>query len=220
MELPSSVAIVAMGKTGRMDISGYEYVIGINNTHAQFDIRPDIIVAMDDLERDEKTEPDYVDAIVNAGCPVLSTRRFRKWPSVQPYPIEAITKYLENTTSLPAHKFLDNSICYATALCLFHGVKKIALCGVDLTPPYNRRGLKAAMERWKRKGYGHAPDWFSHYDRDVLVDRRPRECGWESLHFLIGFGTARWVEFEWGEDSTILNMDRQKFYYGYQKDPI
>lgn len=218
--LPSSVAICAMARTGQLDVSGYEYVIGINNTHVQCDINPDMIIAMDDLKRDEKVDPKYVDAIVNKGCPVLSTRKFRKWPSVEPYPLEDVTRWLKRKTGLPPHTLLDCSISFAIALCVRHLVPKVGLSGIDLTPPYNKTDLDCGLLRFQHKGYKNPPEWMRYYDDRVLLERRPREPGWSEIHYLIGFGTALGVKFEWAADSTILESDRDKFYYGYNRSPL
>lgn len=219
INFPSSVAICAMAKTGQIDVSDYEMVIGINNTHVHVDIDPDLIIAMDDLKRDEKPHPDYVDAIVRYGCPVLSTRKFRKWPNVEPYPLERVAKWVSRQFKLPADKLLDCSISCAIALCLSKTVAKIGLSGVDLTPHYRQVDLECAMIRFKHRGYARAPDWFKYYEDDVLAFRRPREPGWESIHALIGFGMARGVDFEFGGDTTLFNMDRERFYYGYNGVP-
>ena len=226
-EISDKVAICAMATKGqppRSVLDDYDTIICINNTHAVLhsyvedgELKPDLIVAMDDLQRDVKLEPKYVNAIVNAGCPVLSTRRFKKWPSVQPYPLKEVIAYLN--TPFPASKLLDNSICYATALAMARGAKTIGLFGVDLTPGYQEVDLECATVRWRHKGYGHAPDWFRYYDRFVLAYRAPQECGWESLHFLIGMGMAKGITFNWASDSSILNTDRDDFYYGFAKQP-
>jgi len=217
--LPSSVAICARAKTGQIDVSDYECVIGINNTHVQEKFEPSLIIAMDDLKRDEKVEPDYVDAIVNKGCPVLSTRKFRKWPSVQPYPLEDVCRWLKRKTGLPPHRLLDCSISFAIALCLRHLVARVGLSGIDLTPPYNALAMKRGMLQFTEGGYRKPPDWFKYYSQDALKQRRPREPGWESVHYLVGFGTALGMKFEWGKDSTLMNSDRDRYFYGYNDMP-
>ena len=211
--------MASTGQPRNNELDDYETIIGINNTHAvnKF-VKPDLIVAMDDLERDVSVEPEYVKAITEQGCPVLSTRSFEQWPNVQPYPLDEVVNWLEDEVcqgDLPACKFLDNSINYAIALCLARGVKKIGLSGVQLTAPYRERDLSRATSRWKKRGYGHAPWWFRYYDRQVLKNRFAQEAGWEAMHCLIGFGLAKGVWFEWGSDASIMNSDREDFYYGY-----
>lgn len=224
IDLGKSVVICAMSKTGQMteeDIEAFDTVIGINNTHDRRHLpKLTMIVAMDDLKRDEKPEPEYVDSIVNAGVPVYSTRKFKKWPAVTPYPIKDVVAWLDDMAPVPAYKLLDNSICYSTALALSKGVKKIGFSGVDLTQKDREVDLECAPIRWKHRGYGHAPWWFMYYDEQIFVSRRPLEVGWESLHFLIGLGTGLGVKFVWEKDSTILNTDRKPYFYGFEQDPL
>lgn len=218
-EISSNVAICAMAKSGQFDnFDGYDTIIGINNTHAELDIKVDMIVAMDDLERDEKNYPDYVKNIVNAGVPVYSTRRRKKWPSVVPYPLSKVEKFL-NSPFLSC-KLFDNSIAYAIALAMASDARKIGLSGVDLTMPYNPLNLYLALNAWRHKGHDHAPGWFKYYHDGVLRLRYARECGWESIHFLIGMAHGLGIQLDWMEDSTLLNTDRDDFYYGYQKQPV
>ncbi len=40
-------------------------IIGINNSHAQYGYAPSLIIALDDLQRDEETHPQYVKEIVD-----------------------------------------------------------------------------------------------------------------------------------------------------------
>lgn len=78
--------------------------------------------------------------------------------------------------------------------------------------------LDCAMLRWANAGYD-APDWFKYYEPDVLARRGPGEPGVESFHFLFGIARARDVTIHLSDRTTVLNYDRDRFFYGYQEQP-
>ena len=188
----------------------------INNSHAAWKregiiYKPDLIIAMDDLRRDEIKHPDYVEEIVTAGCPVLSTHDSEKWETVKAFPLDTVYKVFTNT-----HLF-DNTINYAFMLALVKGYKEITFHGTDFVSPDSKKLLSKAGVNWLKRGYRDVPDWFKYYDEDVIHWRGGNEPGVESFHYLMG--RAEGVKMFFAKGSTALNMDRDSFFYGYQEQP-
>ena len=214
----TSVAIGGLAPWSQVDIfdrGGYDEIWAINNGSVHYDYKPDLIIAMDDFDRDMKHHEDYVLSIVNAGVPVLSTEDSKRWPNVKAYPLKRIAEFLGPN----APWILDNTCNYALALALADGHDRIGVFGIDWCHPYDESDLECAHVRWRHKGYGHAPDWFKYYERDVVAARRHTEPGGDSFHYLMGLAKGMGVEIEIMGDSTLLNRDRDRFFYGYQDAP-
>ena len=215
-----SVAIRALAECSQ-PVSGtawYDQTWAINNAGYAYGFLPDLIVAMDDLQRDWDSghHEAYVEAIVNTGCKVYSARSHEQWPTVEPYPLKEV---LDKLGMRPSHwSLFDNSCCYALALALARGFERIGLYGFDFVRPYDKMDLKVENFRWKLKGYD-CPDWFAYHAENVVWKRAPQEPGYESLHWWIGFGTAKGVEIELGPNTAIMNRDRTPHFYGYQEQP-
>ena len=190
----------------------------INNTHSRHGLKTDLIIAMDDLERDEETHPDYVDAIIGAGVPVLSTEPKKRWPSVEAFPLQEVCNFISPYFHEP-WRVLDNSVNYAFALALARGYKNIGIFGVDFCAPYTDADLACSLVRFDDMGYPNAPDWFKYYHPSILTPRRPRKPGIESFHFLYGLAMGLGRQLHMSSKTTLLNYDRDKFFYGYQKQP-
>jgi len=190
----------------------------INNSHAVWKragrgYKPHLIIALDDLRRDEKTHPDYVEEIVTAGCPVYNTHNSDKWPSVEEFPLKQVWK------AFPKIQLYDNSINYAFMLALTRGYKEICFFGTDFVEPYNKKLLRGADARWVKRGHEDTPRWFRYYDEMNINWRAPCEPGQESFHFLMGVAHASDVKSTFGKNTTALNFDREPFFYGYQVQP-
>ena len=216
-----SVAIIALASWSQPhedDLGQFDEIWSINEGHSIYGHKPTLIIAMDDLERDEARHPEYVKTIVDAGVPVLSTGTNKKWPSVEPYPLQEVCDFLSKYWDRPEN-VLDNTCNYAFSLALARGYGKIAIYGFDWCLPYKNPDLALASRRWDDKGYGHAPGWFKYYDGEVVTKRRPREPGIEGFHFLLGLARSSDITIILSEDTTILNHDRDRFFYGYQEQP-
>lgn len=182
-------------------------VIGINNSHAAHKYQPDYIVAMDDLERDLVDYPDYVKAIVEAGCPVFTTQDFPQWPTTRAYPIDRARGFLGDT--IAAEKILTNTCNYALAWAMLEGYNPINLVGLDWYEPDKRSNIIRARTMLKKTD----PDWIRYY-REPLI-RKPTEPGVDGCCFLIGFGIAQGYRININPGSTLLDHDRDNFFYGY-----
>ena len=218
--MPRKVAIV-----GLSGISMPEYffdktvdeVWTINNAHDHWGIKSDLIIAMDDFTRDEATHPDYVKTIAGAGIPVLSTEAKEKWPDVSPYPIKAVCDFLDKYVAEPCY-LLDNTCNYALALALYQGWEEIHIFGVDWCHPYREADLQCSLVRFRDEGYSPT-DWFKYYHPSLTVPRRNTEPGSEAFHFLLGLACALGIPPVLVNSTTLLNLDREKFFYGYQEQP-
>ena len=94
----SSVAIRACTPwTQPISTKYYDQVWAINNAGKAYDFDPDLIIAMDDLQRDwdSGNHDEYVKAIVEAGCKVYSARKHKQWPNVEPYPLKEVLRKLK-----------------------------------------------------------------------------------------------------------------------------
>jgi len=196
----------------------FDAIWTINNAHDHWRIHTDRIIAMDDLERDEFTHPEYVKSIVDAGVPVLSTEPKKKWPSVEAYPLQKVCDFLKSYTEKP-WRLLDNTCNYALALAMAEGYRDISAFGVDWCHPYKEADLACALVRFKHQGFKNPPDWFKYYHPSLMLPRRNAEPGSEAWHFLMGVASATGVDVWLPDGSTITNSDRDKFFYGYQGQP-
>ena len=214
------LAIVALSANSQPeDLDGYDEVWTINECHQRYGWKPTLIIALDDLERDQEMHPEYVDCIVNAGVPVLSTEAKEQWPNVEAYPLKEVCDWLrEHAYPLP-EKLLDNTCNYAFALALTREYKKIGLFGFDWCNRDSDVNIECARVRWEHKGYGEAPDWFKYYEDLIVQARRSGEPGIEAFHFLLGMACSHGIEIHLMDSTTVLNMDRDNFFYGYQEQP-
>jgi hypothetical protein len=221
--LKGSVVITAGASWTRPhldELSDYDQWWGINETWYGYwkkdGSKPDLIVAMDDLRRDLKTEPDYVDRITQLGIPIIGPEKIARWPQIEAYPLKEAIEFI----GLPqAWRVFDNSINYAMILAMMKGFQRIAVRGTDFVKPYEAVDLECAMVRWKHRKYANPPDWFKYYEELSVFRRAPTEPGNEATHFLIGWGIAKGYLFDLADTTTILNSDREKFYYGFQNQP-
>ena len=216
----TSVAILGLAVWSLPDqemLTEFDEIWTINNSDSAYGYKTDLIIAMDDFGRDYKNHPRYVDKIVNAGVSVLSTKPDERWPNVEAYPLQEVYDWLLQFHDEP-ELILDNSCNYAFALALLRETDPIGLFGFDWVQPYKQIDLDCAALRWADKGYD-APDWFKYYERDVLARRQPGEPGVEAFHFLFGIARARNVDFMFADNTTILNQDRDRYFYGYQEQP-
>ena len=216
----SSVLIIGLAKWSlptEETLKVFDAVWTINNAHSAYDYETDLIIAMDDFGRDYKTHQKYVENIVYSDKPVLSTKPDKRWPNVEAYPLQKVYDWLLAFHPEP-ERILDNSCNYAFALALQKEKDPIGIYGFDWVQRYKKIDLDCAMLRWADAGYD-APGWFKYYEADVLARRRPGEPGVESFHFLFGIARARGITIEIAASTTILNQDRDQFFYGYHEQP-
>ena len=214
-EAPSGVTIAAYGHTVRPyldEIRQAKEVWAINNSHAAHDYLPDRIVAMDDLERDEPDYPRYVREIVHAGVPVYTATAYPKWPMTVAFPLKEVMDSLGLRKRLAQAAF-SNTCCYALALAIHERRAPVRLYGFDFERP-DYGSMVEAQRMLLKEG---KPDWFVYYSRDMV--RWPTEPGIHGLTFLLGLAHERGVEVHFPRLSTLMDWDRDAFFYGYQEQP-
>ncbi len=190
----------------------------VNNASDIYKLEPDLIIAMDDFERDEDTHPAYVSSIVNSGFPILSTEAKPQWPNVTAYPLQEVCEYLEEFHSEP-WQLLDNTCNYILALAMARDYRNISVTGVDWCHPYRPIDLEISKLVFKYDGFKNIPDWFKYYNPSIMGPRRNAEPGSESWHFLLGVAAARDIGITMEYTTTLMNKDRDKYFYGYQHQP-
>ena len=209
MEAKKSIAIVgcsvpSQDDTFRMD---WNEVWAINNALVSTDgPAPDLIIAMDDLERDEEVNSRYVEGIVNSGCPVITTRHFDKWPTTVAYPLKEVLSILP-TISSTRKTLLLNTVNYALAYAIYLGAGRIGLFGCDFSMKDDDWLLDYALKAWTRK-YPNPPDWFKYYHESTLERRAALEPGENATAFLIGFARGKGIEIVIPPTSTLLDHGR------------
>ena len=214
----SSVAIIALANWSQpQELADFDEVWTINNAHRIYGHKSDLIIAMDDFGRDWKTHESYVREMTESGIPILSTKADERWPTVTPYPIREVYNFLKAFWNEPNY-LLDNSCNYAFAYALYRKIEKIGIFGFDWENQYRLIDLDCAMARWRSDGYD-PPDWFKYYHPDVLARRRPSEPGVEAFHFLLAVAMSQGIQMCFAETTTIMNVDRDKFLYGYHEQP-
>ena len=214
-EAPAGVTIVAYGHTVRpylKEIRLADEVWAINNSHAAHDYLPDRIIAMDDLERDEPDYPRYVREIVHAGVPVYTATAYPKWDKTIAYPLKEVMDSLGFRKRL-AQAVFSNTCCYALALALHEKRDPIRLYGFDFEAPDT--GTMMQVNRMLLPD--GKPDWFVYYSQGMT--RRPTEPGIHGLTFLLGLAHERGVEVHFPHESTLMDWDRDAFFYGFDQQP-
>ena len=210
-----SLAIVGFGPTRKRFLKNQhrvDAVWSINNSHAAYDFPTDRIVAMDDLKRDIVEHPKYVDQIVTAGVPVVTSTAYPDWPSTSAFPIEQAIAQIGDLRL--ARRVLTNSWCYALLLAIMEGVPEVWLYGAEFESPDNESDLL----RQRNKLLPHHPDWFVYYDRSTV--RLPTEPGIHGLTFLMGMAIERGIGLRIPMGSSLMDWDRPNFFYGYQEQPV
>lgn len=218
-QIPTEVDLVALGHTAQAFQKRDRFVFSINNASAYFGFKPDMICAMDDLDRDVKDHPEYVDSIVHEGVPVLTTEFKAKWPNTVHYPLAKAIDWLGLQPEL-ACKILSNTINYSITYLAMQGVKKLHLWGVEFTSP----DIGGIVQRQKNFLDKRKWPWWTVYYMEALI-RAPCEPGLDGCMWLLGMCHARGIEVHIPQgriiSSTLLDLDRPNFFYGYDrgKDP-
>ena len=184
----------------------------INNAHAHYGLRTDRIIAMDDLRRDWDDYQQYVTAIVTAGVPVYTSGVYPEWPDLIAYPLADVLKTLGMTPQFGA-RVLSNSWCYAMALAIHEGWKSVELIGAEFVAPDSWWDLVQAAATLK----SDHPEWMKYYKRSLI--RNPTEPGLPGLCYLLGVADARGMTILIPRTSTLMDMDREPFFYGYSHPP-
>lgn len=212
----TTITIVAMGtgvkswkREWEKSPEQFGHIIGINNSHAVYDFRPNLIIAMDDLQRDLKTHPDYVSQIINEGVPVLTAAAHGLW-NCKPYPIRQAVDFLDWEE---APRILDNTCNYALTYALMKGYQEIHLVGYQWVHPDIFTNVEAAESQCAESD----PDWVKYY-RGPLI-RKPSEPGQESCAYLIGLANGMGRDIDMTYSPFLFDRDRPSFFYGYQEQP-
>ena len=191
-----------------------EQIWTCNNAHAFFKIDSDRIIAMDDLDLDRVTHPDYVEDIVSAGVPVYTSKAYPDLPNTVDYPLSEAVDFLGLRPHHAAH-LLTNTLCYMLVLAAMERPKEIYLWGFDFYRQDKKKDLIAAQKKVP-KG---KPDWQKYY-REPLV-RPPMEPGADGLAFIAGLIYERDETIVVPKSpTTFLDADRPCFFYGYKDDPF
>lgn len=217
IEIPPEVDLVALGYTAQAFKARGKFIASINNAHDYYQFQPDLICAMDDLERDVEDHPRYVESITQAGVPVLTTGQKEQWPATLAYPLAEVIDWLELPV-ISASKILSNTINYTLAYLGYAGAKNINLWGVEFVNPDSRGIVQRQRNFLDRRKW---PDWTIFY-MEALI-RAPQEPGLDGCMYLLGLLHARGVliGLPIGDQmqTTLLDMDRPSFFYGYQEQP-
>lgn len=220
-ENPSGVDLVAFGPGAAYlarkiirDRYVPEELWTCNDAHRFWNMKPDRIVAMDDLELDEVTHPEYVEDIVEAGCPVITSTAYPQWPTTEAYPLKEVLAYLDLSPEWGG-KILTNTLCYMLALAVCRGRSPIALWGFD----FYREDTRQALTAGKIRVPPGKPDWQKYYRKPLI--RQTLEPGSDGLSWLLGWVSRHGKNnIKINTPTTILDIDRPAFYYGYRKDPL
>ena len=189
-------------------------VWGINNCWTQQKIKPTVIIAMDDLQRDWRDgHRKYVNSIVNVDCQVVTARAYPRWPTTRSYPLSEVILTIWGGDVRLASKVLGNTCSYAIALAIIRNRNPIRLFGFEFVNPDKPWSLYRAKRLVKK----HQPDWFRFYQKPMF--RSVTEPGVEGVLWLLGYAAARGIDVWIPETSTLLNLDRDDFFYGYQEQP-
>jgi len=210
----------AAGKATPRYVKTFDEVWALNTCAKECGIKPDLVIAMDDLRRDHAADPAYC-AKLFAGhkADVLTTVEYPEWPRAKAYPLAETIEALGVPLVLARHLF-DNSTNYALALAITRGADHIGLHGVSFCFPDKPGGLEIYRTLdWAGTKYENAPDWFKYYGKYALSERRPREPGIEACHFLLGLAVERGIAVSFGPKTTLLNLDREPYAYGFEEQP-
>ena len=227
----TSVAILGMGFSlfdyvQDFESGGYkrptDEVWGINSVVSW--LNPNLLtmgIALDnfhrDMEMDDGKHKQYVENMVNSGLPILADVDYPEWPNVKAYPLKAVLLDIwpNATSSAQIIPDLENTINFAIALAIHRKFDEIWLYGCDFRRKDNPPTLYAvgdALEKTK-------PWWFAYHNRQIVQHRRDMEPGEPCTMFLLGIAQERGISIRITHGSTLCNMDRGRYYYGYQYQP-
>jgi len=178
-------------------------------------------IAMDSFWRDERMDDgkwkQYVANMRECSLPVYTDTADPDWPNLIEYPLAEVisdiwpgAKRMEDV--IPD---LENTINFALALGISREFDEISLYGCDFRL-HDRQSLlfQRADELEKIK-----PWWFVFHDRDIVKGRRDMEQGEPCTMFLLGVAHQRGIKVSIPHGSTLCNMDRTRYVYGYQTAP-
>lgn len=178
-------------------------------------------IAMDnfrrDMEMDGGKHKQYVDNMLNSGLPIIADVAYPEWSHVTAYPLrEVVSDIWPNATALDQIiPDLENTINFSIALAIHKKFDEIRLYGCDFrrkdSPPM-LYAVGEALEKIK-------PWWFAYHDRDIVRGRRDLEPGEPCTMFLLGVAHERGIKVMIPKGSTLCNMDRGRYLYGYQEPP-
>lgn len=216
IEVPTEVDMVALGYSAQFRHGERPWTLAINNSHAYFAYTPDCIIAMDDLQRDwDCGEENYVTSIVDVRVPVLTTRAFTDWPTTQAYPLAEVLDWLGLTPEMGC-KLLTNTNNYALAWLGMKGVQKINLWGLEWVGGDSAGKLARCLSFLDRSKW---PDWAVYYMGEMF--RPSLEPGLQGCCYLLGLLHGRGVQLTMPQgkqfSTTLLDMDRPNFFYGYNR---
>ena len=219
---PSVLIVGCAGKAvPRKMLRLYSTVWAINRCFECAKVNPNLVIAIDDFKRDEKAEPGYVDGLFGGhSANVMTTIAYSKWPRSRNYPLASVMKELHLDRRV-AERLFDNSCNYAMALAIANGMKAIGLHGIAFTNSLSEKAWnRIGRDDWIGTQYKGKlrPEWFKYHGKIALYTRRPTEPGTEAFHFLLGLAIARGIKVE-AHDTTLLNLDRKQYFYGYQVQP-
>lgn len=189
--------------------------VGIWLKDAQPPFVPDLVIAMDDLKRDEDEFADYVRDMTSLPYPLLTCTK-HDYKNTFEYPIKAVMKYLwpRATRMDECRPVIDNTICYAFALAIYRGYSTIFLYGCDFRFPDE----PIMIDDWRMEHKGK-PYWYVYHMAEPMMRRRDREPGLTTLCYLIGHARERGIEVRLPQNTTLFDMDRPFYCYGYQDQP-
>lgn len=160
----------------------------------------DLIFAMDDMRLLGNYFPGTVERnqrITSRNIPLVTSTVYPEFDNAVAYPLKAVIKRL--TLGAP-QKILTNTLCYMLALAIARGAEVIHLYGFDF--------IEHAAVKPPKEG---EPWWHVYYRGGESAT----EPGLMGLCFLVGLAEAWGISINIPEGSTLFDMDKPNFFYGY-----
>lgn len=178
-------------------------------------------IALDSYWRDERMDngkfKQYVANQRECGLPIYTDVADPAWPNTIAYPLKEVVTDIwpnakEEADIIPD---LENTICFALALAIHKKATQINLYGCDFRIPDNPYLVAAVADGLEDIN----PRWFAYHNREVVEGRRDMEPGEPTTMFLLGVAHARGIHYYIAPGSSLCNMDRGRYVYGYQEEP-
>ena len=183
-------------------------------------LRPiDKIIALDNFRRDLTMEGgkhvQYVRNILDSGIPIISDVADPEWPQVEAYPLERVVRNIWPSARRDDHcrPGLANTINYALALAIADGFTEIRLYGCDFRRSDDKYLIYALADAHHDKPY-----WWPFHCRELVDHRRDLEPGEPQTMFLLGVAHQRGISIAIPPTSSLCDMDRAFYFYGYDRD--
>ena len=176
----------------------------------------DLIMALDNFRRDLKEHEQYVKNIVGRGIPVISDVTDPEWPNVTAYPLRRVLDSIwpQAKSVRDIIPPLYNTCNYALALAIADEYDEIRLYGCNFAINDDRWMLHEQANQHPDK-----PFWWPYHMKSIVMERRDREPGGPTMHFLLGIAHERGIKVHIPMGETLCEVDRIPHFYGYEDQP-